>query len=242
VLFVGNSYTYVHSVPEILKTFADKKGHELIYEQQTPGGRSFQKHWEEKKAVKKMKTGNFDLVVFQNHSFEPVSDPDNMVKYGKLLAAEAANAGAKILYYQTMAYKEPLGWMKKDNEVSRRGLALFNEMNERLVESYSRLAKETGGEVAPVGTAWKLAYESVPGLQLHGPDHSHAAPAGAYLTALVFYASLFDEDPKNMPRKMTIETLKKGKPHSEEIRIDSKTRKALEAATKDAMRTVSKTN
>ena len=53
VLVVGNSYTFVNGVPDMLKQMAEAKGHELEYEQQTPGGRSFQQHWEEETAVKK---------------------------------------------------------------------------------------------------------------------------------------------------------------------------------------------
>jgi hypothetical protein len=236
VLFVGNSYTFVHGVPELLKEMARSKGHELEYEQQTPGGRSFQKHWEEGKAVRKMKDGPFDIVVFQNQSFEPVMDPDNMMKYGRMLAAEADRAGAKKLYYLTPAYKEPVGWMKKDNDAARRGAKLFPEMHERLVASYSKLARDTGGDVAPVGVAWKLAYEAMPDVQLHAPDHSHAAPAGAYLTALVFYAALYGEAPVDMPEKLEILARRKGKIQTTAINLDSATRRLLEVSAWQACR------
>lgn len=229
VLFVGNSYIFVHGVPELLKEMAEAKGHELEYEQQTPGGRTFQQHWEEGKAVEKMKAGKFDVVVFQNQSFEPVGDPANMMKYGKLLAAEAGKVGAKKLYYLTPAYNAPVGWMKKDSEDARRGAELFPEMHDRLVAAYSKLARETGGEVAPVGIAWKLACESIPGIELHAADHSHAAPAGAYLTALVFYSALYGEPPSGMPGKLKVPARKKGQP-SPQIDLDPQTRKALEAA------------
>ena len=42
VLFIGNSYTAVHCVPEIVRIMAESKGHKLEYEQHTPGGRTFQ--------------------------------------------------------------------------------------------------------------------------------------------------------------------------------------------------------
>lgn len=232
VLFVGNSYTYVNDMPELLKAMAKAKGHELEYVQQTPGGRNFQEHWEEGVAVKKMKQGNFDVVVLQNHSFEPVIEPERMMKYGKLLAAAADKAGARKIYYLTMAYAAPVDWMKKDNDYARRGAALFPEMYERLVESYSRLASETDGDIAPVGLAWKLAYKAKPHLELHAPDHSHAAPAGAYLTALVLYSSLYDAEPEKMPRNLTVKSAK--------FRLDSKIQKTLEAAARKACQTFPK--
>ena len=230
VLFVGNSYTYVGGMPEIVQKMAEAKGHTLEYEQQTPGGRTFQQHWEAGKAVEKMKAGNFDVVVFQNQSFQPVGDPDNMMEYGKLLAAEADKAGARKLYYLTMAYKAPVKWMKDGSADAKRGKALLPEMHDRLVESYTKLAKETDGYIAPVGIAWKLAYETDPGLELHAGDHSHPSPTGAYLTALVFYASLFGEDPLDMPGTMTVQAKKKGKLQPLKIKLDLETRKTLAAA------------
>lgn len=228
VLFVGNSYTFVNNVPEQLKEMARSKGHDMEYELQTPGGRSFQKHWEEGKAVEKMQTGGFDIVIFQGQSFEPVSNPANMMKYGKRLAAEADKVGLRKIYYLTMAYEEPLGWMKKESKEARRCLKLFPEMNDRLAKAYAKLARETGGDVAPVGLAWQMAYESVPEIELHAPDHSHANETGAYLTALVFYATIYGEAPVRMPSKLRLKSRKKGKMESTEIRINSKTRKSLE--------------
>jgi len=235
VLFVGNSYIFVHGVPELLKEMAKTKGHELEYEQQTPGGKNFQAHWEAGEAVKKMQEGDFDIVVFQNQSFEPVGDPDNMLKFGKLLAAEADKLGVRKIYYLTPAYKEPVGWMKKDSDESRCGAALFPRMHERLIESYSKLARETAGEIAPVGVAWKVAYEFIPDVQLHAPDHSHASPTGAYLTALVFYSTIYGEQPDGMPGKLTAPAKKKGKSPTE-INLDAKMRHALEATAWKACR------
>lgn len=234
VLFVGNSYTYVCGMPDILKAMAEAKGHTLQYEQQTPGGRTFQQHWEAKRAVEKMKADSYDVIVFQNQSFEPVANPANMMKYGKLLAAEADKTGARKLYYLTMAYKEPLKWMKEDNAEARHATDLFPEMLERLTESYTRLADETDGEIAPVGIAWNMAYQTNPDLKLHAADHSHPSAQGAYLTALVFYATLFEDPPQNMPEQLTVQARKKGKLQPLEIQLDSKTRKILETAAQKA--------
>ena len=110
------------------------------------------------------------------------------------------------------------------------------EMNARLAAAYSRLAQETDGEVAPAGRAWKLAYEADPDLKLHAGDLSHPAPTGAYLTALVFYRSLFGEDPVDMPGKLTVNNRKKGKIQPLEIDIDPATRKKLESAAHQACR------
>jgi hypothetical protein len=234
VLFIGNSYTAVHCVPEIVRIMAESKGHELEYEQHTPGGRTFQQHWEDGQAVTKIQAGEFDVVVLQNQSFEPAGDPANMMKFGKLLAAEVDKIEARKLFYLTPAYRAPVEWMKKDNEQARRGLELFPEMLDRIVASYTQLAKETDGEIAPVGVAWKLAYDSMPDLALHRSDNSHASEVGAYLTALVFYACLFDEAPSNMPAKLSVQRMHKGKEQVSVIDVDDETRSALEVAASKA--------
>jgi hypothetical protein len=229
VLFVGNSYTFVHGVPGILRQMAEAKGHSFEYEEHTPGGRRFQDHWEEGTAVEKIRQGGFDMVVLQNQSFEPVENPENMMKYGRLLAVEADKIGAEKIYYLTPAYKEPTKWMKKDDAEGLRGMELFPEMHERLVESYSRLARKTKGDIAPVGVAWKQAYKSLPGVQLHAKDHSHAAPTGAYLTALVFYSKFYGEAPGGMPETVNVHVSRRGKERIYDIKVDTETRKALEA-------------
>ena len=234
VLFIGNSYTAVHCVPEIVRIMAESKGHNLEYEQHTPGGRTFQKQWEEGEAVPKIQAGGFDVVVFQNQSFEPVGDPANMIKFGKMLAVEADKIGAEKLFYLTPAYRAPVGWMKEDDEKGRRGLELFPEMLDRIVDFYTRLAKKTDGGIAPVGVAWKLAYDSIPGIALHRSDHSHASEVGAYLTALVFYSCLFDDEPSNMPAKLSVRRMHKGKEQISQIDLDDETRSALEAAARKA--------
>ncbi|MCF7849239.1 MAG: hypothetical protein K9M45_10330 [Kiritimatiellales bacterium] len=228
ILFIGNSYTYVQNMPEILRQMADDKGHELEIEQETPGGKNFEFHWNAGRAAEKMRTGNFDVVVFQNQSFEPVGDPDNMMEYGKLLAAEADKAGARKLFYLTMAYKDKVKWMNGDSDEAKRGVALLPEMLGRLTASYSKLARSTKSEVAPVGIAWKQAYDAVPGIELHRSDNSHPSETGAYLTALVFYATIYGEKPDGMPGTITVSTKRKGKTQETVIEVDNKTRQALE--------------
>jgi hypothetical protein len=242
VLFIGNSYTYVNGVPEIIKTMAEAKGHQLNYEMQAPGGYNFEKHWQDKTAAQKIENGNFDAVVLQNQSFEPVYNPDNMMKYGGLLAAVAKKAGARVVYYQTMAYKAPMEWMKEDSDSARRGMKLFPEMHERLVESYNRLADAAGGEIAPVGEAWKLSYEAMPDVRLHDAKNSHSAIEGAYLTALVLFATLFDEEPAGMPAQIDLVYMKKGEEKTADIRLSPEVLKGLETAATKAWRQYAEVN
>ena len=43
-LFIGNSYTYMNSLPELINQIAISKGNSLIYESHTPGGSTLMQH------------------------------------------------------------------------------------------------------------------------------------------------------------------------------------------------------
>ena len=64
--------------------------------------------------------------------------------------------------------------------------------------AYLGLGRELGALVAPVGSAWQRAAQLDPSIGLYAPDQSHPAPAGAYLTASVFYATLVGRDPSGL--------------------------------------------
>ena len=112
VLFIGNSYTFVWKIPEILRQIAKANGHNLEVTLLTKGGKNFQYHWENNAATK-ISEGKFDVVILQDQSFEPVADPETMMKYGKLLAEAAKKSGARPVFYLTMTYKALPKWIKK---------------------------------------------------------------------------------------------------------------------------------
>ena len=53
--------------------------------------------------------------------------------------------------------------------------------------------------VAPVGQAWDRARAAYPDLVLHAGDGNHAAPAGAFLAALVLAAVMTGVSPERLP-------------------------------------------
>jgi hypothetical protein len=75
-------------------------------------------------------------------------------------------------------------------------------MTKELVANYADLAKkleglEPGDQVmlAPVGAAMARCLERYPDIKLHGDDNKHPSDAGRYLSALVIYATLFNDSP-----------------------------------------------
>ncbi len=183
VLFIGNSYTYVNDLPGTLAKLAAAGPGKLRIQtdKQLEGGQSLMGHWNKGKAVEKIRKGGWDFVVLQDQSLTPAQRPHLTREYAPKFDAEIRKAGAKTMFYMTWA-------RKKDPP-----------MIDKLSRTYTEVARELGAGVAPVGLAWKAAIEKQPELNLYAADGSHPSPAGTYLAACVFYATLTGEDPTKLP-------------------------------------------
>jgi hypothetical protein len=80
-------------------------------------------------------------------------------------------------------------------EWARRGI----DETERIYTLHAGIAKQQPACVAPVPQAWDLAAARYPSLALHDADGNHSNPAGAFLAALVLYATITGEPPAALP-------------------------------------------
>ena len=69
----------------------------------------------------------------------------------------------------------------------------------RIYNLHVSIAQVEPACVAPIGQAWDLALARDPTLQLHDSDGNHSAPAGAFLAALVLYATITGQSPLGLP-------------------------------------------
>jgi hypothetical protein len=239
VLFIGNSYIGRGNLPEVISQMAKAKGKQIEYTAHTPGGRTLNKHWDEAKAQKLIAQGNWDIVVLQDQSMNPASAPRNMLKYANMFCKEIDKIKAEKIFYLTFAYKAPPKWFDKVRDPAQKKLfeKIFANMQQLLTDTYLKASRQNNARVAPAGIAWQMAYKQNPHYPLHSQDNSHPANLGVYLTALTFYATLFNEPPIDMPGK--IETYRKN--NSEEkivIIVDDTTRKKLERIAWQAVKAI----
>jgi hypothetical protein len=183
VFFIGNSLTMSNDLPGTIAALAKAGGKAFIYGSSLLPGRSLKEHWTDpkKRSVTAFEKGKWDYVVLQDYSSQPLTAPEDMVTYGKLFAEEIIRQGAQPAWFMTWAGAHN----PKDTPV--------------YVKAYSDLAAANGGLLIPVAVAWgsftgKERQELFP-----GSDLKHPGPLGTYLTACVFYGSLFKASPVGLP-------------------------------------------
>ncbi len=194
VLFIGNSYSF--KVPEKFGQAAASHGKPLRIGQVTHGGWSLEQHVKNEETLRKIREGNWDVVVIQEQSripSQPIKRVYRMFPHVRTLAEEARKAGAIPVLYQT--------WGRRDgddfypgNDDFYPGNDDFHAMNQRLRDGYRLAAEYAGGStVVPVGDAWEREISAGRGAALYQADGSHATAHGDELTAQVFFETLFSE-------------------------------------------------
>jgi len=185
VLFIGNSYTYCNDLPGMVAGLAEAAGARKIeVHSSVSGGCTLERHFTQENAVEKIRGQKWDAVVLQEQSTRPVLEPKTMHEFARKLHAEIQEQGAETVFFLT--------WARQHKP----------EMQDALNDAYFGIAGQLGATVAPVGVAWKNALAADAGLVLHAKDQSHPNPAGSYLAACVFYATLLEKSPVGLPAEI----------------------------------------
>ena len=183
ILFVGNSLTYVESLPEQLADIAGMYGVTVNHTSVTNPG--VLTKYTKDKAIENIRDNKYDYVVFQDGAMLPVGEQKAYWTDVERFSEEAAKSGAVLLVYSPSAMM---------NEPSFMGLYEGNRgYQSRLTESCENAARVHGAVVINAAEAWIYAYDRHPDLSLYASKtDSHPNKAGAYLTACVFASTLFD--------------------------------------------------
>jgi hypothetical protein len=197
VLWIGNSYTSVNNLPLLTYNLALSAGDTLIYDSNTPGGMTFNAHSTNAATLQKIALGDWDNVILQAQSQEPSFSPGQVASQTTPFARKldslvhAASPCAETVFYMT--------WGRKFGDASNCAnyppVCTFSGMTDRLRSSYKLMADENEALLAPVGMAWKKAWETDATIDLWSSDNSHPSVAGSYLAACVFYTTLFKKTP-----------------------------------------------
>lgn len=193
VYFIGNSYTYSNSMPDMLKNFALAMGDTVTWAMSAPGGHTFNQHTTNSTTLSGITSQSWDVIVLQEQSqlpsFSPAQVATDVYPYARRLDSTIDEQDSCI---ETMFM---MTWGRKNGDAancpSYPVICTYAGMQQRLRESYMQMAFDNHASVSPVGAAWKVVVDSFPAIDLYSPDESHPSVAGSYLQACVFYASIF---------------------------------------------------
>jgi PKD repeat protein len=200
VLFIGNSYTYVNDLPQLLSNVANSAGDQIVFDSSAPGGYTFEGHTTNSVTLDKISQGDWDVVVLQEQSQRPAF-PIGQVEaevfpFAAMLddMINENNSCAETMFYMT--------WGRKNGDASNCGfyepLCTYAGMDSLLSLRYQMMAEMNEAVVSPVGAVWRYIREQHPLIELYSSDESHPSLAGSYAAACSFYTSIFRKDPENI--------------------------------------------
>ncbi len=183
VLFIGNSHTYLHYMPEMTIKLGEAGGQPIDARQITGQGASLEWHWKNQDTRNLIKDKRWDYVILQERSGGPLENRAAMSDYGRRLHEEIKAQGtkAKTVLFMTWANRQ------------------HPETQKEIADAYTQLSRKIGAILAPVGLAWEKAKKEDQALDLHHRDGRHANPVGSYLTACVFYAIFTGKNQAGLP-------------------------------------------
>lgn len=194
-LFIGNSYTFFNSLPQLVQNLALANGDSLVVDSYAPGGYTFNNHYNDANCLAKIYSKDWDFVILQAQSQEPSFSPAQVnaqtLPYALKLDSIIKDnyACSKTVFFET--------WGRKYGDASNCAayppVCTYTGMQNRLKQSYTMFANLTSGLVAPAGEAFRESILQQPGLELYQADQSHPSLEGSYLSAAVFYETLFQK-------------------------------------------------
>ncbi|MEZ5016507.1 MAG: T9SS type A sorting domain-containing protein [Flavipsychrobacter sp.] len=193
VLFLGNSYTYVNNLPQLVANAALSVGDTLAYDVYAPGGYTLQEHGQDTNATNKIKNQTWDYIVLQGQSQEPITKTGKFKGGAKGLndIANQYNSCSVTMLYVTWGRKngDPTNCQKYPV------MCTYLGMDTTLRNNYYDLATDINAEVSPVSVVWQFLRTNNPSIDLYQSDGSHPSLAGSYAADCCFYSTIFKKDP-----------------------------------------------
>ncbi len=169
VLFLGNSHTFFHDMPELFARFVEETTGEkpdvvmLAY-----SGRDLEWHRREYFSLRfNLLYGGYDYCIIQQaaHPYPPVN---STLEIGGEIIDLCHRCGVKPVVYMTWAEKR------------------FPQNQQIMIDTCEKLAAEHRALLAPVGRIWQQIQKNHSEIDLYHRDGEHAGPYGDFLVAATF--------------------------------------------------------
>ncbi len=193
ILFIGNSFSYYHSLPKLIAHFAHvSNSGDLFVDSVFRGGATLKMLWDDGPAIKKLKSRNWDYVVLQERGRLGGIIKDGVVHVGRpqVFSTYAARFDklAKKIGAKTILYCPP----------SFIGIGLLKDAK-KLNALYATVAKKLHAKMISTEPAFALAMKERPDMNLFERDGHHPNSTGIYLIASLFYRKLFRKKISDLP-------------------------------------------
>lgn len=183
ILIIGNSRTYLHDMPHMVRLIADSERVPQKYQitTRTLPGVSFKDLWDDP-VTQRLLSQTWDDIILQGESRAEGSEDNRnaFLTYGQQLMTLAQVHGKTALIVN-WAYGEAI-WKGYPAEMRV-------TQYEDLQRDHASLARSTNAQLINVGQVWEDALSELPAVPLY-EDGNHPTVAGSYLSALMVYAHL----------------------------------------------------
>ena len=173
ILFLGNSHTYMNDIPALFAHIYEKTtGRTAEAVMLAYSGRDLEWHMNEYPSLRyNLLYGHYDYCVIQQaaHPFPP---EETTLKYGTQIIDLCRKADTVPVLSMT--------WAEKAHP----------ENQQKMIDTYTKLAEMTGALLAPAGKVWQEIREKDPEIELYYRDGEHASPYGDLLIAMVLVRTL----------------------------------------------------
>lgn len=198
ILFVGNSFTdYNNLARDIFVPLCEMAGYNVTVDTVTRGAYILENFANSAdpygaKIDNYLSTNVYDIVILQEQSHRPISDPESFKRGVRGLAKKVEENGAALYLYETWGYKAGHG-----------SLASFGgntqEMARKLSNAYMEAGKEVGAKIIHAGIAMLDVYlNHKADIELYQPDLYHPSIEGSTLVAYTMLCTIFGVDVRNV--------------------------------------------
>lgn len=205
ILFLGNSYTSVNNLPDIVKQIYAAAGETVSVSMIAPGGFTFQQHCTSSMGA--IQSGDYDYVVLQEQSQQPAFPEFQFMQQSYPYAHQLCDAirlyrpDAQIAFYMT--------WGRKNGDQQNCAifppLCTYEGMDSLLYARYMMMSEDNLTCVSPVGAAWHYVRDHYPDIDLYQSDESHPAYIGSYIAACCFYTLFSGRNPMEITWNGTLD-------------------------------------
>ncbi len=200
VLFIGNSYTFIEDIPNMVYQIANSSGDLLFVDKQTAGSATLQEHANSVTVTNKINSNNWDFVVLQGQSVEVALTGDyfnnNVAPYAAQLCQTIKNNNTctQPVFYNTWGREYGMA-AGGPTCTTYPWMCSYHGMDDALAQNYRILADSNNALISPVGQVWRYIRDNLIQVNLYDEDESHQSLAGAYASALTFYTIILRKDP-----------------------------------------------